>query len=130
MDAAEIGKWYYFRWRIESFFKLLKSHGLELEYWQQETGLAIAKRLLLAAMACVLVKQLEASQSEAAIKFRRHLIRLSGRRMKRGVEFTGPALLAGYYVHLTMMEYLMASEMSPAEMKEMETAALNEIINV
>ena len=129
-DASEVGKWYYFRWRIESFFKLLKSHGLELEYWQQETGLAIAKRLLLAAMACVLVKQLEASESEAAIKFRRHLIRLSGRRMKRGVEFTGPALLAGYYVHLNMLDYLMATELSLQEMKDMENAALSEIIDV
>ena len=129
-DASEVGKWYYFRWRIESFFKLLKSHGLELEYWQQETGLAIAKRLLLAAMACVLVKQLEASESEAAIKFRRHLIRLSGRRMKRGVEFTGPALLAGYYVHLNMLDYLMATELSLEEMKDMENAALSEIIDV
>lgn len=129
-DAAEIGKWYYFRWRIESFFKLLKSHGLELEYWQQETGLGIAKRLLVAAMACVLVKQLEASQSEAAIKFRRHLIRLSGRRMKRGVEFTGPALLAGYYVHLNMLDYLLATELSLDEIKEMENAALGEIIDV
>lgn len=129
-DASEVGKWYYFRWRIESFFKLLKSHGLELEYWQQETGLGIAKRLLLAAMACALVKQLEAIQSEAAIKFRRHLIRLSGRRMKRGVEFTGPALLAGFYVHLNMLDYLIATEMSLKEMKEMENAALSEIIDV
>lgn len=127
-DAAEIGKWYYFRWRIESFFKLLKSHGLELEYWQQKTGLGIAKRLLLAAIACVLVKQLEASQSESAIQFRRHLIRLSGRRMKRGVEFTGPALLAGYYVHLNMLDYLTATNLSLQEMKNMEAAALEEII--
>lgn len=128
--AAEVGRWYYFRWRIESFFKLLKSHGLEVEYWEQETGLGIAKRLLLASMACVLVKQLEASQSEAAIKFRRHLIRLSGRRMKRGTEFTGPALLAGYYVHLNMLDYLMATELSLAEMKAMEKDAMSEIIDV
>lgn len=129
-DASEVGKWYYFRWRIESFFKLLKSHGLEIEYWQQETGLGIAKRLLLAAMACVLVKQLEASQSEGAIKFRRHLIRLSGRRMKRGVQYTGPALLAGYYVHLNMLDYLIATEMSLKEMKALEKTALSEIIDV
>ena len=40
-DAATIGLWYYFRWRIESFFKLLKSAGHEIEYWQQTTGKAI-----------------------------------------------------------------------------------------
>ncbi|QDT74099.1 hypothetical protein I41_32940 [Lacipirellula limnantheis] len=26
-DASKIALWYYWRWRIESFFKLLKSHG-------------------------------------------------------------------------------------------------------
>jgi hypothetical protein len=30
-DAATIAKWYYFRWRIESFHKLLKSSGWQLE---------------------------------------------------------------------------------------------------
>lgn len=33
---------------IESFFKLLKQAGHQLESWQQESGLALAKRLLLA----------------------------------------------------------------------------------
>ena len=46
--------------------------------------------------------------------------------MKRGVEFTGPALLAGYYVHLNMLDYLTATDMSLQEMKNMETAALGE----
>lgn len=126
-DAAEVGKWYYFRWRIESFFKLLKSHGHELEYWQQEGGLAIAKRLLVAAMACIVVKQLEASESEAAIQFRRYLIRLSGRRMKHKVEFTSPALLAGYYIHLAMTQYLEDNELTIDELKSMEKLALEEL---
>jgi hypothetical protein len=126
-NAAEIGKWYYFRWRIESFFKLLKSHGHELEYWQQETGHAIAKRLLVAAMACVVVKQLEASASDAAIAFRKYLVRLSGRRMKHGVEFTAPALLAGYYVHLAMTQYIEESELTLDELKSLEKAAINEL---
>lgn len=126
-DAAEIGKWYYFRWRIESFFKLLKSHGHELEYWQQESGLAIAKRLLVAAMACVVVKQLEASASEAAAKFRRYLIQLSGRRMKHKVEYTAPALLAGYYVHLAMTEYLEQNKLNVDELKSLEKDALKEL---
>jgi hypothetical protein len=126
-DAAEVGKWYYFRWRIESFFKLLKSHGQELEYWQQESGLATAKRLLIAAMACVIVKQLEAGESEATAKFRRYLIQLSGRRMKRGVEFTSPALLAGYYVHLAMTQYLDENEMNISKLKALENKALREL---
>jgi len=126
-DAAEIGKWYYFRWRIESFFKLLKSHGHELEYWQQESGLAIAKRLLVAAMACVVVKQLEASQSEAAAKFRRYLIGLSGRRMKYKVEYTAPALLAGYYIHLAMTQYLSENDLTIDKLKSLENTALKEL---
>ena len=126
-DAAEVGKWYYLRWRIESFFKLLKSHGHELEYWQQKTGLAIAKRLLVAAMACALVKQLEANKSEAASEFRKYLIRLSGRRMKHNVEFTAPALLAGYYVHLAMIQYLKENEITIDELETLEKMALNDL---
>ena len=126
-DAGDVGTWYYFRWRIESFFKLLKSHGHELEYWQQESGLAIAKRLLVAAMACVVVKQLEASSSEAAAKFRRYLVQLSGRRMKHKVEHTAPALLAGYYVHLAMTQYLSDNELTIDELKSLENSALKEL---
>ena len=126
-DAAEVGKWYYFRWRIESFFKLLKSHGHEMEYWQQENGLATAKRLLVAAMACVVVKQLEACESEAASQFRRYLIRLSGRRMKHKVEFTAPALLAGYYVHLSMIHYLEVNKTTIDQLKSMENLALQDL---
>jgi hypothetical protein len=126
-DAVEVGKWYYFRWRIESFFKLLKSHGHELEYWQQESGHAIAKRLLVAAMACVVVKQLEGSAAGAVVEFRKYLIRLSGRRMKHGVEFTAPALLAGYYVHLAMTQYLDENELTIDELKSLEKHALAEL---
>ncbi|MEZ5477737.1 MAG: hypothetical protein R3E95_09720 [Thiolinea sp.] len=48
VDAATVALWYYWRWRIESFFKLMKSAGHQLESWQQESALAIAKRLLVA----------------------------------------------------------------------------------
>ncbi|MCX7066381.1 MAG: transposase [Methylococcales bacterium] len=54
VEASEIALWYYWRWKIERFFKRLKSAGQNLESWQQETGLAIAKRLLVVSMACVL----------------------------------------------------------------------------
>ena len=49
-DTAAL--WYYWRWRIESLFKLFKSAGHQVEHWQQQGGEAIAKRLLIAAMAC------------------------------------------------------------------------------
>ena len=54
MDASTLALWYW-RWQIECFFKLLKSAGHELESWQQESALAIAKSLLVASMACVTV---------------------------------------------------------------------------
>jgi len=41
VQAEEIAQWYYWRWKIESWFKLLKKAGHDLESWQQETGKAI-----------------------------------------------------------------------------------------
>jgi len=97
---------YYWRWRIESYFKLLKSHGQQLENWEQETGPAIARRLLIASMACVIVWQLQADQSPPATELKNILIRLSGRQMKWGKPHTAPALLAGLWVLLSMLELL------------------------
>lgn len=105
-DSATIGTWYYFRWRIESFFKLLKSAGHELEYWQQTTGEAILRRLLIASMACVFVWQLQRDESEQAVALRSHLMKLSGRQTKRGVESTATALLAGWQSLLAMLSLL------------------------
>ncbi|WP_188883505.1 transposase, partial [Alicyclobacillus cellulosilyticus] len=51
VDSTTLTLWYYWRWSIETFFKLLKSAGMHLESWQQETGEAIARRLLVACMA-------------------------------------------------------------------------------
>jgi hypothetical protein len=101
-----IARCYYWRWHIESFFKLLKSHGQQLEQWQQETGPAIARRLLVAAMACVVVWQLQADQSPQAVELKNVLIRLSGRQMKRKRPHTAPALLAGLWVLLSLLELL------------------------
>ena len=78
-------------------------------------------------MACVVVKQLEASESEAASEFRKYLIRLSGRRMKHGVEFTAPALLAGYYVHLAMTQYLDENKITIDELKTLEKTAMKDL---
>ena len=97
---------YYWRWRIESFFKLLKSHGQQLEHWQQETGPAIFRRLLVAAMACVVVWRLQADRSPEAEELREILVRLSGRQTKRKRPHTAPALLAGLWVLLSMLALL------------------------
>jgi hypothetical protein len=104
--AEKLARCYYWRWRIESFYKLLKSHGQQVEQWQQETGLAIARRILVAAMACVVVWELLADESEPSAELKNILVRLSGRQMKRGRPHTAPALLAGLWVLLSMINLL------------------------
>jgi hypothetical protein len=104
--AAILARCYYWRWRIESFFKLLKSHGHQLEEWQQQTGDAIARRLLIAAMACVGVWQLQADTSSTAVQLRTILVQLSGRQAKRHRPHTAPALLAGFWSLLSMLSFL------------------------
>jgi hypothetical protein len=104
--TEHLARCYYWRWRIESFFKLLKSHGQQLEQWQQETGPAIARRILVAAMACVVVWQLDHDDSPEAMEFKDVLVRLSGRQMKKKKRHTAPALLAGLWVLLSMLALL------------------------
>ena len=106
VSAKTIALWYYWRWRIESFFKLLKQAGHQLENWQQESGLALAKRLLIASMACVVVWQIAHSELPEAKEVQEFLIKLSGRQMKRSKPVTWPALLAGLWSLLTMLEVI------------------------
>lgn len=106
VKAEEIALWYYWRWRIESFFKLLKRGGQFLEQWQQESAEAVAKRLLIVAQVCVIVWALAESKEEKAKEIRCFLISLSGRLMKRGVEYTTPALLAGMWQMFAIIDAL------------------------
>ena len=101
--ASTIVLWYYWRWQIESFFKLLKSAGHQLEAWQQESAQAVAKRLLVTSMACVTVWAIAASPQPDIQLLRQFLIRLSGRQMRHKVEFTYPALLAGLETFLALV---------------------------
>lgn len=105
-STEQLARCYYWRWNIESFFKLLKSHGQQMEKWGQQTGKAIARRLLIAAMACVQVWLLQADESPAAMEFRNVLVRLSGRQTKRTRPHTAPALLAGLWGLLSMLSTL------------------------
>jgi hypothetical protein len=106
VKGEQLALWYYWRWRIESFFKLLKSAGSQVEHWQQESGPAIAKRLLIVSMACVLVWQLAQSRTPQAERLRQVLVRLSGRQMKRARPWTAPALLEGLWTLLSMLHLL------------------------
>ena len=112
-----MSNWYYYRWRIESFFKLLKSHGQQIDHWQQESGEAISRRLLVAAMACVVIWNLQRQSSPQAEEFKQVLGQLSGRRNKRGAAPTAPALLAGYFTFLAMTQLLENTDYSISKLK-------------
>ena len=103
---------------------MLKSHGQELEHWQQESGEAITRRLLVAAMACVVIWQLERDQSPEAEATKAILIRLSGRRMKRGCPYTAPALLAGYMTLLSVTDLLNQNDCDTAMLKRLAANAV------
>lgn len=104
--SEKIAVMYYWRWRIETYFKLLKTAGFCLEQWQQETVEAVARRLLVASMAAVLIWRLARQKEPEAIAARKLLVRLSGRQMKYGVEFTAPAMLAGLWSLLSMLDVM------------------------
>jgi hypothetical protein len=104
VDGATLALWYYWRWGIESYFKLLKEAGQQVEHWEQESGPAIFKRLLIAAQACALAWRLMRASGEHAQRTRAFLVRLSGRQMKRGKPVTASALLAGMYMLFVIKE--------------------------
>ena len=106
VEGPQVALWYYWRWEVESYFKLLKSAGQQLEQWQQESAAALARRLLVASMACVVVWRLARDESADAAQLRSILIRLSGRQMKHGCAFTMPALFAGLWTLLATFSIL------------------------
>lgn len=105
-DDATLGQWYAWRWGVESYFKLLKSAGMNAEGWEQHSGEAVAKRLVIASTACLTVWCLQQESSEEAVEVRRVLVRLSGRQMKYRVESTASALLAGLEKLLAVLDLL------------------------
>jgi Transposase DDE domain len=129
VDATRITQWYYWRWKIESYHKLLKQAGHFLEQWQQESAAALTKRLLIASMACVIVWHLARDNTPAAGQLREILVQLSGRQIKRGKNrpnFTEPALLAGLGILLPMLALL--QQYSPEQLTDIVKAALPKII--
>lgn len=115
VEASTLALWYYWRWRIETYFKLLKSAGMQVEQWQQTTAAAIARRLLVASMACVTVWQLARSEHPQAAPARDLLVRLSGRQMKHRCRFTLPALLAGLWTLLAILDVLQSHSVAQLE---------------
>ena len=122
VSPLTLATWYYWRWRIENYFKLLKGAGLNVESWEQQSGEAIARRIVVASMAIITVWLLLRSDSDQAKTIRLLLIRLSGRQMKWKVESTAPALLAGMHSLLAMLNIL--EEYSADELRRIIKQAL------
>ena len=59
-------------------------------------------------MVCVTVWTITADNSKDAAELRAFLVKLSGRQMWHKKEFTNPALLAGLWVFLSILEILEA----------------------
>lgn len=106
VSAEQIAQWYVWRWKIESYFKLLKSAGHHLEEWQQESAEAISRRVLVTAMGAVVVWKLARAEGAEAEATRQLLVRLSGRQMRRDRPVTEPAMLDGLWKLLAMLEIL------------------------
>jgi len=106
ITSGTIATWYYYRWKIESYFKLLKSSGFNLEQWQQTNPKALFKRLLVVSHSCMLVWKIANHNSTNAKKLRQILIELSGKQIQRGVDFTYPALLKGLENYIITIDML------------------------
>jgi len=125
--AEALASWYAWRWRIESYFKLLKSAGQNVESWEQETAMAVAKRLCVASMACLSVWHLMRDDSTPAQEVRALLVRLSGRQLKRKVPATAPALLAGLEKLLAVLDVL--TDYTPDQLRQLIRANLPHLFN-
>ena len=97
-DAATIALWYYFRWRIESMHKLIKSAGWQLESWLQRDGGKILIKLLVAFGAGASIWTLERKLDAESEAFKALLMHLSGRQTKRNRRITTSGMLAGLWV--------------------------------
>lgn len=117
ISDQQLAIWYYYRWRIESYFKVLKQAGHQLESWEQETGKAIFKRLLIVSQACALAWQIMHLEGEKAESFKAFLVKLSGRQMKWKQRVTLSALLDGLFKLFMLLDVLELYSMD--ELKEM-----------
>lgn len=97
-DAATIALWYYFRWRIETMHKLIKSAGWQLESWLQRDGHRLLIKLLLAFGACASVWALEGRRDAGSETFKKLLMELSGRQTKKTKPITTSGMVAGLWV--------------------------------
>jgi hypothetical protein len=121
IDAVELTTWYYWRWTIECYFKLLKQAGHNVESWLQTTPAAILRRLLISSMACVLTWRIQRSKMNKIRKFV-YFWPVFQADSRRGKLESAPAILAGLSILLNTLQLL--SEYSIDELNEIATIAL------
>ena len=68
--------------------------------------MAVLKRLLVASMACAVVWSLQCDESAESQTFQTLLVRMSGKRLKRGRPPTPGILLSGMFVLLRVFDFL------------------------
>ncbi|WP_051477045.1 hypothetical protein [Photorhabdus khanii] len=73
MIPNEVAQWYLIPCNIESFFKLIKGAGHDVESWLQRSAGAVLRRLLIWSMACVLAWRFQRGNDEENIRARRLL---------------------------------------------------------
>ncbi len=115
-SVNDLAMFYCYRWRIESFFKLLKSAGFDMEQWLQQTGLVFFKRILLSVHACLHVWRLMHDESKEGKDFCAFLVRISGHQTKKSNPITATAVLHGFMLLLAADELL--QKMSPQEIRQ------------
>lgn len=125
--AAEVARWYAWRWRIESYHEPLKTAGMNAEQWQRESGEAFAKRLVIASMACLTVWHLREEGSEEAERLKKILQRWSGRRKKHKGPPSAPAGLAGLEKLLAVLDLLETEKLE--DLVELMRNCLRRLLN-
>jgi hypothetical protein len=120
-SAELVALWYYWRWNIESYFKLMKSAGMELDHWQQESGYAIMNRLLVASMAAATIWGLQRTTGDEATEFKDLLVKLSGKTVKRTKPHTCGALLSGLFVLLRIFDFLEQVDFDPGKIQKIQS---------
>jgi len=93
----------------------MKSGGHELEHWQQASGHAILKRLLVASMA----SSLQALDTQEAEEFKQTLAKLSGKSRKRGRPPISGVLLSGL---LRIFDFLKGMNFDLAKITQLQHA--------
>jgi hypothetical protein len=106
---------------LDQVLLLMKSAGLEMEHWQQQTGSAIMKRLLVASMALVFVWNLIRLTTPEATEFKNLLVRLSSKTYKRKKTYTTGILLSGLFVVLRIFDFLESRNYDIDKIKEIVT---------